>query len=484
MDQRQPHRVHAALGTREFGPTHAAEIADLIATYTKYNSRRKPEQLEPTTYSLTESHEADRIDAEWRALATRAEAVNAQLPAEARAAFFELVLYPIEACATVGEMYIAAGRNQLFAKQGRAIANHYADETRTLFARDGALSDQYNHQLNGKWNHMMDQTHIGYTFWNEPPLNAMPAVQQVTPLPGAHMRVFPETDLTFDSINQQTHTVDIAKAGVEPFHYTATPSAPWIRLDAPTGLSDTTLHITVDFARLPVGDTTGTLTLTHDNATWDNKTTLTLTARKLPISTEGFVESNGNVAIDAAHFTTAHNTAITWQELPHFGETVSAMTTFPVTAPSTEIATVIPSGPERSRTGEGSQHFTDASVANHSPSQPCLDYTFTLLDPGPRTLETILAPTLAFQPGHSLRYSIAIDDQPQTIVDAWAHSDWSTVVSNGVNRVATPLGTLTAGAHTFHLCRIDADLTVERLILTSKKPDATYLGPPESARTK
>ena len=26
---------------------------------------------------------------------------------------------------------------------------------------------------------MMDQTHIGYTFWNEPPLNAMPAVTEV-----------------------------------------------------------------------------------------------------------------------------------------------------------------------------------------------------------------------------------------------------------------------------------------------------------------
>ena len=28
---------------REFGPTHAAEIADLMAKYTKYNGRRKPE---------------------------------------------------------------------------------------------------------------------------------------------------------------------------------------------------------------------------------------------------------------------------------------------------------------------------------------------------------------------------------------------------------------------------------------------------------
>ncbi len=33
--------------------------------------------------------------------------------------------------------------------------------------------------LNGKWDHMMDQTHIGYTAWNDPPANVMPAVSWI-----------------------------------------------------------------------------------------------------------------------------------------------------------------------------------------------------------------------------------------------------------------------------------------------------------------
>ncbi len=41
------------MGGREFGPEHAAEIAGIVATYTKYNGRRKPEMLAPDTYSLT-----------------------------------------------------------------------------------------------------------------------------------------------------------------------------------------------------------------------------------------------------------------------------------------------------------------------------------------------------------------------------------------------------------------------------------------------
>ena len=36
------------------GRKHAAEIADIIARYTKYNGRRKPELLDPNTFSLVE----------------------------------------------------------------------------------------------------------------------------------------------------------------------------------------------------------------------------------------------------------------------------------------------------------------------------------------------------------------------------------------------------------------------------------------------
>jgi hypothetical protein len=55
-----------------------------------------------------------------------------------------------------------------------------ADAVRAMFARDAALSNEYNHQLeNGKWDHMMDQTHIGYTAWNDPPANVMPAVSWI-----------------------------------------------------------------------------------------------------------------------------------------------------------------------------------------------------------------------------------------------------------------------------------------------------------------
>src|ERR1035437_2381505 len=51
---------------REFGPEHAAEIADIVSKTLKYNGRRKPELLEPATYSVLDYQEADRAVADYK----------------------------------------------------------------------------------------------------------------------------------------------------------------------------------------------------------------------------------------------------------------------------------------------------------------------------------------------------------------------------------------------------------------------------------
>ncbi len=36
----------------------------------------------------------------------------------------------------------------------------------------------FNHDFaGGKWNHFMDQTHLGYTSWNDPPRNSLRAIK-------------------------------------------------------------------------------------------------------------------------------------------------------------------------------------------------------------------------------------------------------------------------------------------------------------------
>jgi hypothetical protein len=125
-------------------------------------------------------------------------------------------------------------------------------------------------------------------------------------------------------------------------------------------------------------------------------------------------------------------------------------------------------------------------AASSKAGQPsaCLDYDFTVLTSAERTLELILAPTLAFQPGHGLRYTVQIDAQPARTVDAWEHftdEAWRKVVGDGVHRVDTPLGKVSAGPHALHVCRVDAGVVLERVLILSA-PSHEYLGPPESAR--
>src|SRR5207253_5339642 len=64
--------------------------------------------------------------------------------------------------------------------QSMKTSKYHATHARDLFREYQQLSRYYNEALaSGKWNHLMDQTHIGYTFWNQPVRNAMPAVQEI-----------------------------------------------------------------------------------------------------------------------------------------------------------------------------------------------------------------------------------------------------------------------------------------------------------------
>jgi hypothetical protein len=166
----------------QFGPRHAAAIADILTKYTRYNARRKPELLSPDTYSLVNYHEAENVVADYNRLAREADAIYREMPAEYRDAYYQLVLYPVKACANLNDMYVTTAMNRRFAAKGNPLANSLADSVRSMYAEDSALAGYYNKTMaNGKWDHMMDQTHIGYTYWQEPKMNKMPDIKTIPP---------------------------------------------------------------------------------------------------------------------------------------------------------------------------------------------------------------------------------------------------------------------------------------------------------------
>lgn len=162
----------------QFGNTHAKEIADILAKYAKYNGRRKPELLDANTYSFNYDEWSSVVN-EYNSLRKKAEDINKFLPAECKDAYFQLVLHPVKACANLNEMYYHVALNKEAYKKKYAEANGYADKVKQLFANDSLISLEYHRLNNGKWNHMMSQTHIGYTYWQQPSRQRMPEVKYV-----------------------------------------------------------------------------------------------------------------------------------------------------------------------------------------------------------------------------------------------------------------------------------------------------------------
>lgn len=160
----------------QFGKKYAKDIADIISKYSKYNGRRKPELLDQNTYSLENYNEFETVVNEYNRLLTRAEKINLALPKEYQDAYFQLVLHPVRACANLNEMYYAVALNHHNAKDSVLSANSYADWAKQLYKNDSLFTVQYHSINNGKWNHMMSQTHIGYTYWQQPPVNKMPSL--------------------------------------------------------------------------------------------------------------------------------------------------------------------------------------------------------------------------------------------------------------------------------------------------------------------
>ncbi len=162
-----------------FGEAQASQIASLLARYTKYNSRRTPEMLDADTYSDNYS-EWQRVLDDYRQLELDAHRIGYLLPAAVRDAYDQLVLFPIAACSNLYELYYAVRRNHQLAAENNIEANQWAQRARQLYERDSLICLHYNRDIAlGKWNHFMDQTHIGYTYWQQPDHNALPDLEFV-----------------------------------------------------------------------------------------------------------------------------------------------------------------------------------------------------------------------------------------------------------------------------------------------------------------
>ena len=469
--------------SREFGPTYANDIADILSKYGKYNARRKPESLTPTTYSLINYNEAENVVADYNALSKKTETIAAKLPKECQDAFFQTVLFPAKIGAIVNDLYVTAGKNQLYARQGRASANDMAARSQELFQADTALMTYYNKiYANGRWDHFMDQTHLGYISWIPPKKNSLNVLKLTElNLPDSAAlgvavegseNVWPSSNSSpilpeFDMYGNDKHWLEVFNKGKVPFGCQITSDVPWISVSETNGTisnTDKRIGLTLIDDKLPEGQSVGKVTVTGAG----QSVTVQLKAFKPfleeSMKVKGFVESNGIVSIEPEHF--AKNNSFTdrqWIRVEDYGLTLSGMR---ATATKPNEAPAVPG--------------IDA---------PCLEYPVYLFSKDTFQLHLITSPVLNFMPNRDLQVAVSLDNEkPQYFINVPASfsvqtsRSWGEGVLNQSRRLTTNFQIPTAGTHTLKIWMIDPGVVLQKIVLQKGVYKPSYLGPTESNR--
>lgn len=468
---------------REFGGEHAVVIADLVAKYAKYSAWRKPEVVRPDTFSLVHYREAERVSEAWNDLAERASRLRETLPAAQQDAYYELVLHPILALSNFVNLEITAGRNHLYAEQGRFAANTQGQRVRDLFKRDQELSDFYNIRVaGGKWNHMMDQTHIGYRDWRSPDENIMPEILSVPAGKSGMIGIAVDGSQQawsdgsgqaalpgFDSINRQRSYIDVFSKDGRPPRFTVVADQAWIQLSetaAPDGSSDRRVWVDVDWSRVPVGPAQpGRINVIAGSQKLTVQAFATLAAGDDQKAAAGaFGGQLGPIAFDAQDAVrNIPGKYADWELLADYGRGPGAMTVFPVTAPAKTPA-----------------------------DSPRLEYPVYFSAAGTWQVDLLTAPTLDNYPDRELAVAVAIDDQSPQIVRVFApatrvdqtflgkyHLE-NTSANARVMHFTVNVGS--PGQRTLKIIMVDPTIVVQKIVLHDSALPNTYFGPPSKPR--
>lgn len=390
----------------QFGCEHASAIADIVAKYPKYNLWRKPETQSTGIMSVVNYHEADRVTALWRSVAAEADSVGKLLPAACQDAYYQLVLYPAKASAGVAEIYTAAAKNQLYARQGRVSANDYAQRVKDLYAADKAMETYYNKQLaGGKWDKMMSDIHFGYVSWSMPAKDSIPATTLVTPLAEPTMGVavegsegcWPDDGLelpVFNNFDDNVYYIDVFNRGTGRFDFTVKADKSWVKADCRKGSveKEQRVNISIDWAALKDGESEATVYVKKGRQSVPVKVRAVKAAK--PAVAQGVYFGNpagSEFSVPAAEYSAIHRGKYAkWIFLPDLGRGEGCMGLWPVTAPSAE------------------------SIA----SAPCLEYQVYFSHAGKQTVCIGILPTQDVMPERGLRLAYGVDDVVPVTLDA------------------------------------------------------------------
>ncbi|KAJ5095078.1 hypothetical protein N7532_007369 [Penicillium argentinense] len=482
------------LSTECFPQTDGWEIARIWQEYDRLVRMRRHEHIEPDTFSLLHYGEADGVESEWQMLETLTEEIYEAIPGHQKPAFWQLVVHPVKASSIFTRLRIAQARNQLYARQRRNSANKLLRDVLDLFDADFKLSQEFHTLLDGKWNHIMCQPHMGYgDTWHAPSRDAIFGLayvqrgQESNAIMG-HMgvaveghegiragRINEESERTHPSrrdlvagltlpplslYNNHDSRIEIFNRGTKRIHWKCSTSYPWILLRPSYGVLgpddyDASIRVSVLWQDVPTDfDQTVTINILSKEGDFE-QVHLPIKGHRVPKSFSGFIEKQGYVSIPAVGMGIEEP----YKHHPELGR-----------------------GPNGSVT-------LRASVSNDE-TVPFLKYPIYIFSrTAPATVTLYFNLTLEIDPTHRISYDIGVDNQPTTSHYLLALPDkeskvpaegWLEAVKDCVWKRTHKIDCLESGEHLLRVRLKHSNLLLEKIVVDLGGVKECYLGPPPS----
>lgn len=482
-----------AVATDYFGPELSADIVHTWIEYDRLIRLRKHEHIEPEDFSLLNYNEAENVVDRWCSLVSTAVEVHRRCPEEQKAAIWELVVHPVKATKTYVQLRVSQAKNQLYARQRRNSANRLLRDALDLFDVDFQLSQEFHSLLDGKWNNIMCQSHLGYgDTWHAPFRDAIFGLAYVQRQQNSNLivgqmgvaveghegvragRINEESERTHPSRRDLVPGLtlgpmtrygpgerwfDIFTRGTQVIRWAASASSEWARLSLSEGTllpdgSDDRVKIQIDWDQVPQDFEEEVIIIVKSKEGDFEQVHLPVRGHRVSDSFRGFVEGDGYVSVPA---------------------------------PGLGVKQPYIHHPELGRGSEGAV----TAVVEECDDIAFLEYPVYLFShTDSSTLSLYFNMTLDLDPVNKMTYEINVDDKHIETHDLITPSGdekerlpaegWLKAVMDCVWKKDHNIGSLRPGAHIIRVRFRHSNIILEKIVLNVGGVKDSYLGPPVS----
>lgn len=331
-----------------------AKIVEVFDSYININHKRRPESSNSHVYHPCHYNESSRMIAEAKRVERLSEEVMESLNEEERAGYYSMIHFSAMASANLLKMHLYAGKNELYARQGKVAANAYAVKVRECIRKDKEYANQFAAFKDGKWDGMQLAQHIGFTKWNEDDCR-YPIIHSVEPVykprlvvskgdeeatatktygPPMTLKI---TDFVYAGCERAIVEVanqGIGKVAYRIFREDGKELPAWLSISPMEGEVELVQKIvfTCDRSKLPVAGEKVRLLIS------DNDTVVAVEVYGKAVNTEGlpemtFLNKHGVTVIEANHFAWKKDTEKgSFEVIENYGKYGTGVKVFPSTA--------------------------------------------------------------------------------------------------------------------------------------------------------